>query len=151
MTPGFTGGTLDRGDPVRNDPEALARAMANPRGRLLRLTRLDPEVADGHLIWDGMGAAHPGGEIILLGLDEAGVPHFAAVNPDEKPVTGRNLAIFRMLEQVPGEEMALYGAARSVVDWHMRHRFCAVCGTGTEAFRAGWGRKCQSTTLRAAP
>jgi NAD+ diphosphatase len=24
----------------------------------------------------------------------------------------------------------------------MRHRFCAVCGTGTEAFRAGWGRKC---------
>ena len=33
-------------------------------------------------------------------------------------------------------------AARSVLDWHARHRFCARCGAETQPFRAGWGRRC---------
>jgi NAD+ diphosphatase len=31
-----------------------------------------------------------------------------------------------------------------VLDWHARHSFCANCGTPTEPFRAGWGRRCPS-------
>ena len=29
-----------------------------------------------------------------------------------------------------------------MVDWHARHRHCAVCGTPTNVFRGGWARKC---------
>jgi NAD+ diphosphatase len=143
VSPGFTGGTLDRADPLRNDAEKLAAAMADPRARLLRLRALEPELReDDGLVWDSIAEAHPDGELILLGLDERGVPHFASVNPEEAIVTGRAFTIFRILERLGAEDAAHYAAARSVVDWHMRHRFCAVCGTGTGAFRAGWGRKC---------
>jgi NAD+ diphosphatase len=140
---GFTGGTLDRADPVRNDEAKLAEALADPRAKLLRLIKLEPELAaDGGLVWDSIVEAPEGGEIVLLGLDERGVPHFAAANPAEAIVTGRAFTIFRILEQLLPEDAAHFAAARSVVDWHMRHRFCAVCGTGTLPFRAGWGRKC---------
>ncbi|MEI9927914.1 MAG: NAD(+) diphosphatase [Sphingomonas sp.] len=142
MKPGFTGATLDRADALRNDPEALAAAIADPRARLLRLTALDPEVTDaGRLAWRSMADAPAGGELILLGL-AGGVPHFTTTIPGEPVVRGRSPAIFRLLETLPAADAALFGGARSVVDWHMRHRFCAVCGTPTAPFRAGWGRKC---------
>jgi NAD+ diphosphatase len=38
--------------------------------------------------------------------------------------------------------MATYGTARSLIDWHGRHRFCGKCGGATVAHRAGWGRRC---------
>jgi NAD+ diphosphatase len=47
-----------------------------------------------------------------------------------------------MLEHLPAGEAATYAAARSLVDWHARHGFCAKCGNSTEAFRAGWARQC---------
>jgi NAD+ diphosphatase len=43
----------------------------------------------------------------------------------------------------PGEA-ATYAAARSVLLWHARHRFCANCGGETAPFRAGWARRCQA-------
>ena len=43
----------------------------------------------------------------------------------------------------PGDA-AIWGTARSLLDWHARHRFCATCGSGTAPFRAGWGRQCPS-------
>ncbi len=49
-----------------------------------------------------------------------------------------------MLDRFHASDAALYAAARSLVDWHARHGFCAVCGTATAIFRAGWGRKCPS-------
>jgi len=143
VTIGFTGGTLDRADPIRNDEAKLAAALADPRAKLLRMARLEPELgADGGLVWDSIVEAPEGGEVVLLGLDERGVPHFAAANPAEAVVTGRAFTIFRVLEQLAPEDAAHFAAARSVIDWHMRHRFCAVCGMGTAPFRAGWGRKC---------
>jgi NAD+ diphosphatase len=40
------------------------------------------------------------------------------------------------------QDMATYGTARSLIDWHGRHRFCGKCGGATVAHRAGWGRRC---------
>jgi NAD+ diphosphatase len=40
------------------------------------------------------------------------------------------------------EEAALYGGARSLVDWHGRHPFCARCGAPTYPAKAGWARQC---------
>ena len=37
-------------------------------------------------------------------------------------------------------DLALYGGARSLVDWHARHRFCARCGAPTRLAKGGWQR-----------
>ena len=39
-------------------------------------------------------------------------------------------------------DAAIWAAARSLNEWHNRHNFCGICGTATESYRAGWGRKC---------
>ena len=142
IAPGFTGATLDRADWLRHDPEGFAAAVADPRARLLKLTRLDPEIdGEGMLRWEPVSAAPDNAHFVLLGMEE-GAPHFAAVDPAEPVVRGRSAALFAMLDQLRPEQAAIYAGARSAVDWHMRHNFCAVCGALTAPFRAGWGRKC---------
>src|SRR3546814_15195527 len=41
----------------------------------------------------------------------------------------------------PGEA-ATDAAARSLIDWHARHGFCANCGGATTPFKAGSARSC---------
>ncbi|MGK6353731.1 NAD(+) diphosphatase [Sphingomonas sp. DT-207] len=143
IAPGFTGGTIDRADRVRHEPALLVAAEADPRARLLVLDGLDPQLDEaGRLVWTALDAAP--GERLFLGYDE-GVPLFAAAPPHGQPLPGgRSPALFAMLDRFHAADAALYAAARSLVDWHGRHGFCAVCGTATEAFRAGWARKCPS-------
>ncbi|AQR74927.1 NAD(+) diphosphatase [Sphingomonas sp. LM7] len=139
--PGFTGGTLDRADRVRHEPELLAAAEADPRARLLVMHGLDPELdAADRLVWTSLDAAP--GERLFLGFDQ-GVPLFAAAPPHGRPFPGaRSPALFAMLDRFHAQDAALYAAARSLVDWHGRHGYCAVCATPTLTFRAGWGRAC---------
>ncbi len=141
ISPGFTGGTLDRADRVRHEPELLAAALADPRAQLLVLHGYDPELDDaGRLVWTGLDAA--AGELLFLGYDE-GAPRFASTLPAGEAVpVGRSTALFGMLDRFAPAEAAHYAAARSLVDWHARHRFCANCGTATAIFRAGWARQC---------
>ncbi len=42
------------------------------------------------------------------------------------------------------DDLGLKEAARSLIDWHQRHGFCAQCGSRTEAGDAGYVRKCTS-------
>lgn len=143
--PGFTGGTLDRADRLRQDPDALAGAIGDWRARLLRLDGLTPEITpDGTLGWTNLAEAPEDAELILLGLD-AGRPRFAALLPASTEGTTpamRNPALMAALAGLAPGEAATYAAARSVIDWHARHGFCAKCGTATAPVRAGWGRSC---------
>ena len=41
-----------------------------------------------------------------------------------------------------GGEAAILAEARSLIDWHARHRFCAQCGSPTRVELAGWVRRC---------
>ena len=142
MTPGFTGATLDRAERIREDADALAAAIGDLRARLLRLAALDPEVDEaGGLVWDSLAAAPDDTDLVFLGFGD-GVPHFAAASRSEPPITGRSRTIMGLLDRLRPEEAAVYAGARSMVDWHLRHRFCAVCGTATAPFRAGWARRC---------
>lgn len=141
ITPGFTGGTLDRADRVRHEPELLAAAQADPRARLLVLHGLDPELdADDRLVWTTLDAAP--GALLFLGYDE-GIPCFVPAPPHGQPLPNvRTPALFAMLDRFRADDAALYAAARALVDWHSRHGYCAVCATPTAVFRAGWGRQC---------
>ena len=142
MTPGFTGGTLDRADHLRHDAEAFVAAKANWRARLLKLAGDTPEVTeDGRLGWTSLADAPDDAELLLLGLD-GDQPHFVAHRPGERIAPTRSPALFAALDQLQTGEAATYAAARSLLDWHARHGFCANCGTPTLIFRAGWGRHC---------
>ncbi|MGH6781021.1 MAG: NAD(+) diphosphatase [Sphingomonadaceae bacterium] len=140
--PGFTGSMLDRADLVRTDPERLAALTASLSARLLVLDGIDPVLGpDGTMQWKSLAEAHPDSELIFLGF-EGEKPRFAEVRPDLPDGIIRSMAIFRMLDIMAPGEAGTYAAARSLIDWHVRHGFCARCGTRTAMFRGGWGRKC---------
>lgn len=139
---GFTGARLDRADQIRTDASAFAAVAADPRARCLVLDGIDPVPGEsGGLRW---GALDPADDraLMLLGIDDEGVPHFARECAPGQRVDARSRTVMRLLPLLSGEEAALYGGARSLVDWHARHRFCAVCGAVTALFRGGWGRVC---------
>lgn len=139
--PGFTGSPLDRVDHIRSDAEAVGRLRGDWRGRLLGLEGIDPLIsAEGTLVWHNMGEAEADAELILLGLiDER--PHFVAMTA-ELGTMMRSPAIFRALSLLSGDQAAIYGTARSLIDWHNNHLFCGRCGGPTIMYRAGWGRNC---------
>ena len=140
MTIGFTGSPLLRHNHERADEVELARQLADPQARLLRLEGLDPVVeAGGGLSWGPLAERAPEAELALLGTI-AGRPAFVALTPGArgKPM----FTLLRVLAELPGPEAATWGAARCLVDWHARHRFCARCGAATQVARAGWARHC---------
>ena len=140
---GFTGGTLDRADALRQDPAALAAATGDWRARLLKLDGLTPEItADGKLGWTSLADAPDDAEFVLLGLDD-GRPRFAALGGGAAAGPAmRNPALMGALAALAPGEAATYGAARALIDWHARHRFCANCGRPTVVAKAGWARRC---------
>lgn len=139
---GFTGAVLDRADRERNDPEALAAALGDWRARLLRLNGLDPELDDeGRLVWGSLADLPDGSQPLYLGYI-GGKPHFVPLRMGERHGAVRSPALFAMLGLMPHDQAGLYACARSLVDWHQRHGFCAACGSATELFRAGWARRC---------
>jgi NAD+ diphosphatase len=141
---GFTGNRIDRADPVRTDPAQLAAAMANPRARLLQMSGIDPVPGAAGLSWEPLALAPDGIDLIFLGLDEldGGAPCFVAVPPADVRIDARSRTVMRLLPMLSVTDAALYGGARSVVDWHARHRFCAVCGAPTLIDKGGWSRRC---------
>ncbi|KQR80559.1 NADH pyrophosphatase [Sphingomonas sp. Leaf343] len=135
---GFTGGPLDRGDALRHDIDALAAAKADPRARLLMLEGYTPAYDGDRLAWTALPP--DGAELALLGLDRYGVPHFATITGER--AQGRSFDLIATLHDLVPGEAATYAGARSLLDWHARHGFCANCGSPTAIFRAGWGRGC---------
>lgn len=141
MPPGFTGSPLDRADRVRNDAEAYGALLGDWRARILGLDGLDPLLAsEGGLVWQSIAELSGSEELILLGLAD-GKPHFVPLIEAEGGMF-RSPAMWRMLTLLPAEDAAIYGTARSLIEWHNGHRFCGKCGHATDLFRAGWGRKC---------
>lgn len=138
--PGFTGAGLDRADHLRLDADALAALMARAEARLLRLAALDPVLdEEGRLHWTSFAEVEAQ-ETIFLGLRE-GAPLFAPLVRLEGPGQ-RAWSVFGLLGLMDPADAAIWGAARSLNEWHNRHIFCGACGSATASFRAGWGRRC---------
>ncbi|MEP9403836.1 NAD(+) diphosphatase [Sphingomonas sp. VNH70] len=146
---GFTGAALVRLDNERDDPAAFARALADPGARLLMFGGLEPEVgADGRLLLHPMDPAR--GDALLLGeLD--GHPLFVTGGGEGDAPAMRSPALMTLLANMPAPDMALYGIARSLLDWHARHGFCARCGARSKVSRGGWARECGSCAAQHFP
>lgn len=143
----FTGSRIDRADNIRCSPELLAQAVT-PNARLLRLDGLDPAItSEGGLSWGSLAEAAPDAELVFLGLRDDRAC-FAAVPPAGSTAPA-NPALWQALATLDPDELATYGGARALVDWHARHRFCARCGAPTRLAKGGWQRNCSSEACRA--
>lgn len=150
MKIGFTGSRLDRADHLREDREAMAALKRHPGAGLLMLDGLDPVLDAGHrLSWAPLSEAPPGTGLAFLGLMD-GNPSFAALS-DVPHAASRSPGTMAALPLMAPDEAATYAAARSLVDWHSRHRFCAQCGGETLMVRAGWARQCHSCAAQHFP
>ncbi|MCT2398242.1 NAD(+) diphosphatase [Novosphingobium mangrovi (ex Huang et al. 2023)] len=145
----FSGSHVDRADHIRNDPAALD-ALKTWQARLLRMDGLDPVLTlESTLDWGSLADAAPDSELVFLGLDgERGC--FAEVRksyPSGSPHAGP--ASWNAMAVLEAGELAAYGGARSLVGWHSRHRFCAVCGSATVLAKGGWQRNCTNADCKA--
>ena len=139
--PGFTGSPIDRAEPLRRDEGALAALRVHPGARWLAMEALRPVMvlASGipRLAWR---TGRPPEGAVLLGL-LGGAPCFAAPGAaaagSEEAMEARAAAL-----RCPAPEAAIIAQARSLLDWHARHPFCAACGARTQMRRGGQIRAC---------
>ena len=148
----FAGNPLDRVSERRRDREWLGTLLADPHSRILPLYDLKPAVQDmanPALEWEPLGPWREqiaaGATCIFLGLDDDGRAHFAL--DASGAATGSNanadnVDVRALAPLVSAGEAAILAEARSLIDWHARHGFCAQCGTPTNVSSAGWTRRC---------
>jgi NAD+ diphosphatase len=147
----FAGNPLDRVSQRRQDAAWVASLLDDPETRLLPFRELKPvvrEPAATGIDWQPaaawQGAIHGGATLVLLGIGE-GRAYFALDAGSVPALDGaaETTADVRTLAAaIPGPEAAILAEARSVLDWHARHGFCAQCGTPSAISSAGWGRRC---------
>jgi NAD+ diphosphatase len=149
----FGGNPLDRMSERRDDATWIAALLDDPATRMLPLRDLKPFVRDGAspmLDWQPVASwreqIQGGAMVIFLGIGD-GCARFAidATGVEVTPDIDTELIDVRALAPTiaPGEA-AVLAEARSLLDWHARHRFCAQCGAPTEIAAAGWKRRCPS-------
>ncbi|BDI61557.1 NAD(+) diphosphatase [Qipengyuania nanhaisediminis] len=151
----FAGSPIDRADNLRADPDALSGLM-NWKARLLALDEMMPALDDdGRLAWGTLADAPEDGELVFLGLDRSDGGEracFACVprQGDAKPRMA-NPRLWQLMATLDPGDLALYGGARSLIDWHARHRFCAACGEPTKMAKGGWQRDCGACSAQHFP
>jgi NAD+ diphosphatase len=138
---GFCGGSLDRAAAFRSDPDWIAARRTEPTARLVRLNGDKTRIAANSLHYE----TTIDDEAIFLGLDARGHALFAgeSVEPLDGAQDLRSLAIEGRLA---ADDLATLAQARSLLHWHLRHRFCANCGHATEMKDGGYRRHCSHCT-----
>jgi NAD+ diphosphatase len=119
---------------VYRDSLVMAQETAGPRA----LLSIDEALKFG---------ANPG--TIFLGLRD-GAPLFGmgiSAGAVENLVSRSDVAVtelrgMAMQGVVPPEQLSAIAMAKSLVNWHQRHGFCANCGSRTGMKEGGWKREC---------
>ena len=155
--PGFVNNILDRAAHLRTKDEKLMALESDPRSRAYVVHRdslvvkKEGEAARALLsVEEALKfGANPG--TIFLGLRD-GAAIFGmgiAAAAAEKLVTRNDVAVselrgMAMQGVVPPDELSAIAMAKSMVNWHQRHGYCANCGQRTAMKEGGWKRECPS-------
>jgi NAD+ diphosphatase len=155
--PAFVANILDRAAHLRGNDDKLLALEGSPTSRAYVVHR-------DSLVVKNEG----GGSRALLGIDEAlkfganpgtvflGLRDGAAIfgmgmsgQAAEKLVGRDDVAVtelrgMAMQGVVPPEQLSAIAMAKSMVNWHQRHGFCANCGARTAMKEGGWKRECPS-------
>ena len=148
----FAGNPLDRASDSRVDPDWIAARLGDPASLFLPLYRGDPLIRDSAAVFLS-GAARrefpASAPIVFLGL-KGTAAHFAvdlsaASSPLDAPFA--DFGAYTPLREAAfalknGADLSIIGQARWLLDWHRRHRHCAVCGAMTEMKDGGAKRQC---------
>jgi NAD+ diphosphatase len=147
----FAGNPLDRVSQRRQDAGLVASLLEDPSTRVLPLHGLKPPVRHSSaaaLDWQGVAPWRPvidgGSTLILLGVRDGRA--FFALDAGSTEVPGENGSVVMdartAAPMIEGGEAAILAEARSLIDWHDRHRFCARCGAPSVVASGGWVRHC---------
>ena len=149
----FAGNPLDRVSQRRPDAAWVASLLENPTTRVLPLHGLKPPVRHSSaaaLDWQNVGPWRQlidgGATLILLGIGDDRAFFALDAGSNEGP-SGNGGVLMDARAAAPvidGGEAAILAEARSLIDWHDRHRFCARCGTPSVVASGGWVRHCPS-------
>jgi NAD+ diphosphatase len=147
----FAGNPLDRVSQRRQDAGWVASLLEDPATRVLPLHGLKPPVCHSSaasLDWQSVAPWRPlidsGNTLILLGIRD-GRAFFALDAGSTEAASDNGSALMDARAAAPmidGGEAAILAEARSLIDWHDRHRFCARCGTPSVVASGGWVRHC---------
>lgn len=157
----LTQNPLDRASERRGDSEWLRARLEDPGTLIIPLWRLRPfvlETRGGEQLEPGwlrpgllQGLGAPDVTTVFLGM-EGETAHFAAdISHLPDPEADGPLKDLGKFEDLRGialrlnaRDAAVLAQAKSMIDWHARHRFCAHCGAGTEQAEAGYKRLCRA-------
>ncbi len=153
--PGFVSHILDRAAHLRGDEARLLALETQPDARAYVVYRdslvVKREAAGPRALLSLEEAlkfgANPG--TIFLGLRD-GAPVFGmGISPAavEQLLTRDDAAVselrgMAMHGAVPADQLSAIAMAKSMVNWHQRHGYCANCGTRTAMKEGGWKRDC---------
>jgi NAD+ diphosphatase len=150
----FAGNPLDRASERRRDTAWIASLIDDPAARILPLRELRPLTRGSTapaLDWQKLAPWRDqidhGATLVFLGLDDER-PYFAidasgaGEIPGARADEGEAIDARTLAPLLPAGEAAILAEARSLIDWHARHRFCAQCGSPTRVTAAGWVRRC---------
>lgn len=153
----FAGSHLDRMSAQRVDADWVAGMAAAPTTRYILLCNLKilvhpAEAGRSFVTFSYQDLRDLGVDIaqnsVFLGKDDNDAVFFA-IRMDEKYDLSshgeycdlRSLAIEGL---VPGDQLAMAGQGKAIIDWHDRHGFCSTCGTADEITDGGYKRRCPS-------
>jgi NAD+ diphosphatase len=141
---------------AERDPEALAKAARDPQTAMMILAGDLPILLAGEpgtsLLPASVLSRLPGHqEQVFLGtLQDRPVvatlasPEAAELFQNDPALAVVDLRSIAVRGLVPAEELGMLAMAKSLLDWHRRHRFCANCGAATQPAQAGFRRDCSA-------
>ena len=143
---GFIGSPLDRADDLRRNPEALWALRTRPDARWLVMDDLSPIMSTSgdalDIRWTRRSELDGKGVEVFLGLEGEGAPRFAVPGKLADLDDGEAIDARAVAMRLGDGRAAIVAQARSLLDWHARHSFCANCGAPTTPAKAGYQRNC---------
>lgn len=162
----FGSSDLDRGGAVRGKPDEIAALLALDTARVLAIWRGKVLKSGDGLVW--LPVDHPVLALateapVFLSQEETGprfaqdisrwVPHqdaaemgsFIDTTTQHHPDAPEGADFYELkmtATTLTRRDAELAASARSVLQWHEFHRFCANCGEPTQITAAGWQRAC---------
>lgn len=151
----FTASPFDRQSAKRKDPDWLLARRADPDSLFLPMRELKAliNLSDGsgpRLDWRPATEMADEFFFIFLGTWNERC-YFAADIGSDRPREGwgKFIDVRSIAAELSDPEAGIVAQARSIIDWHARHRFCAVCGAETKSDDGGYVRRCQNPSCKA--
>jgi NAD+ diphosphatase len=158
---GFNVNPLERRSDKRDDDSFIARLRSDPASRFLVFNGDVPLLKSGSDPWFLASETKAFGEplhSVFLGEESDGSGRFALgfTLATEAPATDLihdriDLRSIALQGLVGAGTLGMLGEAKSMLDWHRRHAFCANCGSASRVTAAGWQRICDTCGTRHFP